>query len=108
MARRLLLSYLALIVAIVALMAIAIHQATQQTFSQYLSDQTATHSEMLPVMLAGYYANNGSWEGVQADIVKAGYMIEAPLALTDAQGSIVAATRSGLLGKPWPTLASSL
>lgn len=99
MARRLLFSYLVLIGIIVALMTFIIHQVTAQTFSRYLSAQSASHSEMLPLMLTGYYARNGSWEGVQPDIEEAGLMIGAPITLTDEQGRIIAATQSDLMGQ---------
>jgi signal transduction histidine kinase len=99
MARRLLLSYLVLIGLIVALLTFIIHQVTAQTFSRYLSNQTAAHSQMLPVMLTGYYAKNGSWAGVQPDLNEAALMIGAPLSLADGQGRIVAATQPELLGQ---------
>lgn len=108
MARRLLLSYLALVVLIVALMALAIHQVTGRTFSQYLRDQAATHSEMLPVMLAGYYTKSGSWEGVQTDIMKAGNMIGASVSLADIGGRIVASTQTGLVGQSIAGVASDM
>ncbi|HEC61788.1 MAG TPA: HAMP domain-containing protein [bacterium] len=99
MARRLLFSYLLLIAVIVALMIFIIHQITAQTFSRYLSAQAASHSEMLPMMLTGYYARNGSWEGVQPDIEEAGLMIGAPITLTDEQERIIASTESDLMGQ---------
>ncbi len=99
MARRLLFSYLLLIAVIVALMIFIIHQITAQTFSRYLSAQAASHSEMLPMMLTGYYARNGSWEGVQPDIEEAGLMIGAPIALTDKDGRVVASTETILTGQ---------
>ncbi len=99
MARRLLLSYLVLIGIIVALMSFIIHQITAQTFSSYLSNQAASHSEMLPVMLTGYYIRNGSWEGVGQDIEEAGMMIGAPIVLTDHEGLVIAATQSDLMGQ---------
>jgi len=99
MARRLLLSYLVLIGIIVALMSFIIHQITAKTFSSYLSNQAASHSEMLPVMLTGYYIRNGSWMGVGQDIEEAGLMIGAPIALTDQTELIIAATRSDLIGQ---------
>ena len=86
MARRLLFSYFVLIGIIVALMTIIIHKVTAETFSRYLSNQAASHSEMLPMMLMGYYTSNGSWEGVQQDIEEAGLLIGAPVTLTDEQG----------------------
>jgi len=98
-ARRLLFSYLVLIVITVALMTLIIRQVTTQTFSRYLSAQAASHSEMLPVMLTGYYARNGSWEGVQADIEEAGLMIGAPITLTDEWGRVIAATQLDLMGQ---------
>ena len=99
MARRLLLSYLVLIGLIVALMTFIIHQVTAQTFSRYLSNQAAAHSEMLPVMLTGYYARNGSWAGVQPDIAEAGLMIGAPISLADEQGRIIGTTQAELMGQ---------
>ncbi|MEA3336784.1 MAG: hypothetical protein U9R25_12795 [Chloroflexota bacterium] len=98
MARRLLFSYLVLIGITVALMTIIIRQVTAQTFSRYLSAQAASHSEMLPVMLTGYYARNGSWKGVQPDIEEAGLMIGAPITLGDERGRIIAGTQSDLMG----------
>jgi len=99
MARRLLLSYLALIALTVAAMAFIIYAATAQTFSHYLSDQAAAHSEMLPVMLAGYQSRYGSWDGVQPNIDEASVLIGAQVTLADAQGRIVAATRRDLVGQ---------
>jgi len=99
MARRLLLSYLAIIGVTVALLAITVQIATSQTFSRYLSDQAGIHSEMLPVMLSGYYTAHGTWEGVQPDIDQASILIGAQVALSDAQGSIVAASRRDLIGQ---------
>lgn len=99
MARKLLLSYLVLIGIIVALMSFFIHRTTAQTFSRYLSDQAASHSEMLPVMLTGYFIRNGSWDGVQEDIEEAGMMIGSPIVLTDQDGLIIAATQFKLMGQ---------
>lgn len=99
MARRLLLGYMAIIGLTVALMGIIINRVTAQTFSRYLNDQAASHSEMLPVMLTGYYARNGSWEGVQPDIEEAGLMIGAPVTLVDEQGYIIATTQPDLMGQ---------
>lgn len=107
MTRRLLLSYLALIVLIVTLMALVIQQVTERTFSQYLRDQAAIHSEMMPMMLAGYYDQSGSWDGVQPDIMKAGYMIGASLTLADPEGHIVASTQTDLVGQSVAGLPSS-
>lgn len=100
MTHRLLLSYLGVIAITVALLAIIVQLATAQTFSRYLSDQAAAHSEMLPVMLAGYYTGHGAWEGVQPDIDRAGVIIGAQVTLADAQGRIVAASRPELIGRP--------
>ena len=99
MARRLLLSYLALIGVTVALLALIVQLTTARTFSRYLSDQAAAHSEMLPVMLAGYYAGHGTWEGVQPDIDQASVLIGAQVALADTQDRIVAASRRDLIGR---------
>ncbi|MDA3940210.1 MAG: ATP-binding protein [Spirochaetia bacterium] len=99
MARRLLLSYLILIGVTIVLMSFIINQITSRTFSTYLSSQAASHSEMLPVMLTGYYINNGSWEGVQPDIAEAGLMIGAPITLTDKDGIVVASTETILTGQ---------
>ncbi len=99
MARRLLLSYLALIIVTVALLAFVVQLATTQTFTRYLSDQSNVHSEMLPVMLTGFYTANGAWEGVQADIDEASLIIGAPVTLADAQGRIVAAAQPDLIDR---------
>ena len=99
MARRLLFGYMAIIGLTAVLMGVIINRVTTQTFSRYLSDQAAAHSEMLPVMLTGYYARNGSWEGVQPDIEEAGLMIGVPVTLADEQGVIIATTQSDLLGQ---------
>lgn len=100
MTRRLLLSYLGVIALTVALLAIIVQWVTTQTFSRYLSDQAAAHSEMLPVMLAGYYTRHGGWEGVQPDIDQAGVIIGAQVTLADARGRIVAASQPELIGRP--------
>jgi signal transduction histidine kinase len=99
MARRLLLSYLTLIVVSVALLGLIVRLTTAQTFSRYLSDQAAAHSEMLPVMLAGYYTRHGTWDGVQPDVDQASVLIGAQVTLADAGGRIVAASRRDLLGQ---------
>jgi len=99
MARRLLLSYLIVIGVTVALLALIVQLATSQTFSRYLSDQAAAHSEMLPVMLAGYHTAHGTWDGVQPNIDQASILIGAQITLADAQGHIVAASRRELIGQ---------
>lgn len=99
MARRLLLSYLALIALTVALLAGIIYSATSQTFSRYLNDQAAAHNEMLPVMLAGYHTEHGSWDGVQPSIEQASILIGGQVTLPDVQGRIVVATRRDLIGR---------
>jgi len=100
MARRLLLSYLALIVLTVALLAVIVRVTTAQTFSRYLSDQASTHTQMLPTLLASYHAQHGSWEGIQANIEQASFLIGGQVALADAQGTIVAASQPDLIGRP--------
>ncbi len=99
MARRLLLSYLAIIGVTVALLALIVRLATSQTFSRYLSDQASTHSEMLPVMLSGYFTAHGAWDGVQANIDQASIMIGAQVTLADTQGRVVAASQRELVGQ---------
>ncbi len=99
MARRLLLSYLALIIVTVALLAFIVQLATTQTFTRYLSDQSNVHSEMLPVMLTGFYTANGAWDGVQSDIDEASLIIGSPVSLADARGRIVAAAQPDLIAR---------
>lgn len=99
MFRRLLVSYLALIGVTVALLAGIVNVATRSTFSRYLSDQALVHSAMLPVMLAGYHAQQGSWAGVQPKLDEASALIDAQVALADGQGRVVAATRGDVLGR---------
>lgn len=99
MAKRLLLSYLALISLTVALLVIIVQLATRQTFSRYLSDQAAAHSEMLPVMLSGYYTEQGSWDGVQNSVDQASLMIGAQVALAGEDGRIVAASMREWIGR---------
>ena len=99
MVRRLWLSYLAVIGVTVTLLALIVQFATSQTFSRYLSDEADAHSEMLPVMLAGYYSEHGTWDGVQPNIDQASVMIGANVALADAQGRIVAASRREIIGQ---------
>ena len=99
MARRLLFSYLALIIVTVALLALAVQLATTQTFTRYLSDQSGIHSEMLPVMLTGYYTAQGTWDGVQTDIDEASSIIGAPVTFANADGRIVAAVQADLIGR---------
>lgn len=98
MFRRLLASYLVLIGVTVALLAVIVNLATANTFSRYLTDQALVHSEMLPVMLAGYYAQRSTWDGVQPRIDEAATLIDAQVTLTDRQGQVVAATRADVLG----------
>ena len=99
MARHLLLSYLALVALTVALLAGIIYVTTAQTFSRYLNDQATTHDEMLPVMLAGYHTEHGTWEGIQPSIDQASILIGGQVTLADVQGRIVAATRLDLIGR---------
>lgn len=99
MARRLLLSYLVLIILTVALLAFAVQVATTQTFTRYLSDQSGVHSEMLPVMLTGYYTARGTWDGVQTDIDEASLIIGAPVTFADADGRIIAAVQEDLIDR---------
>jgi len=97
--RRILLSYLLIITITVGLMVAIIHQLTAATFSRYLSDQALIHSRMLPVMLAGYFTTNRSWEGIQPSIDEASIMIGTSVMLVDAQGAVVAATQRELVGQ---------
>ena len=99
MVRRLLLSYLIVIGVTVTLLTLIVQLATSQTFSRYLSDQARAHSEMLPVMLAGYYSAHGTWEGVQPNIDQASILIGAQVALVDTQGRIVAASQREMIGQ---------
>ncbi len=99
MARRLLLSYLLIIGVTVALLVFIVHQRTAQTFSRYLSDQSLIHSRMLPLMLASYYVENKTWDGVQENIDEASLMIGSSVSLIDTRGTIVAATRRETVGR---------
>lgn len=99
MAKRLLLSYLVLISLTIALLAFIVQLATRQTFSRYLSDQAAAHSEMLPVMLSGYYTERGSWDGVQSSVDQASLMIGAQVALAGEDGRVVAASIREWIGQ---------
>jgi two-component system, OmpR family, sensor histidine kinase BaeS len=99
MTRRLLLSYLALITVTVALLALTVQVATTQTFTRYLSNQSGVHSEMLPVMLTGYYTAQGTWDGIQPDIDEASQIIGAPVTFADADGLIVAAVQTELIDR---------
>lgn len=99
MARRLMLSYLVLIALTVVLLATVVRVATDRTFSRYLSDQATVHGEMLPVMLAGYYARQGNWSGVQPNIDEASRLIGAPVILADHEGRVVAAGQQDMIGQ---------
>lgn len=99
MVRRLLFSYLVLIAVTVTLLAGIVYLETTRTFSSYVNDQSNTHSEMLPVMFNGYYAVNGTWDGIQKDIEDASILINLPITLADHEGQIVAATRLNLVGQ---------
>ncbi len=107
MARRLLLSYLAIISVTVILILVIVNIRTSQTFSRYLSDQALTHSRMLPVMLAGHFTERGTWEGVQPSIDEASMMIGLPVTLVNTQGTIVAATDRSLVGQSYPNAEQS-
>lgn len=99
MTRRLFLSYLLLILLTVGLLAAMVGWSTVNTFSHYLNEQLQIHNEMFPVMLAGYYEQQGGWHGVAGELDRAALMVGQPLVLADSQGRIVAATEREQVGK---------
>lgn len=111
MVRRILLSYLVIISVTIALLLFIVHQRTAQTFSRYLSDQASIHSRMLPVMLASYFVEHKSWDGVQKNIDEASVLIGSSVSLLDAQGYVVAATQRSAIGRSFdadPALGQSI
>ncbi len=100
MARRLFLSYFSVILLTVVLLAFMLHLATNRSFSHYVQHQATVHHQMLPVMLAGYFAGRGNWDGVQQNIDEAGMLIGAPVTLVNTRGYVVAATQRELVGQP--------
>lgn len=90
--KRLLGSYILIILITVGILGVMINVITEKTFSQYVKDQTQMHGKMLPIMLSSYYSQHGNWEGVQDSIEEADDMTGAAVTLVDMEGSIVAST----------------
>ncbi|MBV7329295.1 hypothetical protein KFU94_13805 [Chloroflexi bacterium TSY] len=99
MTRRLLGSYLILLIVTAGLLAIIAYRTTQQTFDQYRAAHVSAHTEMLPSMLAYYYASNNSWEGIQIDVSRISLMVGTRIRVVDENGIIVAATRRSIVGQ---------
>ncbi len=97
MFKRLLASYIVIIVATVGILGVMVNVFTERNFSQYVIHQTQMHGEMLPIMLSTYYSKNGTWEGVQDSIETADDMIGAAVTLVDPNGLIVASTYADLM-----------
>ncbi len=65
LARRLTLSFIGVVVVSATLVGLVSSLATQRLFAGYLAGQRDARLEQVQATLAGYYAANGSWEGVQ-------------------------------------------
>jgi signal transduction histidine kinase len=90
--KRLLSSYILIILVTVGILGVMINVITEQTFSRYVVDQTQMHGKMLPIMLSSHYSRHGSWKGVQDSIEEADDMIGAAVTLVDKDRIIVAST----------------
>ncbi len=65
LARRLTLSFIGVVVVSATLVGLVSSLATQRLFAGYLVGQRDARLEQVQATLAGYYAVNGSWDGVQ-------------------------------------------
>ncbi len=98
MGRRLILSYLVVIMATILLLSTLTYQATRSAFRAYSLSHTAAHTELLPAAIAYRYETSAAWEATQADVSQLSILVGTRITVVDATQKVVAATRSGLIG----------
>lgn len=99
MQRRLLLSYMLIILVSTLLFAIINYTTTQQSFAQYNLAHNRAHTELLGTTLSNYYGSHGSWDGVQPDLDQLALTVGTTITISDADGTIVAATERDRIGQ---------
>jgi len=102
---KLLLSFLAVILAGVLVVSYLANQAAAREVRAFMFQGGMATDAGLAQELAGYYRGHGSWEGVEAvlwDQSGMSSMMGQQLLLTDAQGRIVADTAGARIGQTLP------
>jgi signal transduction histidine kinase len=89
------------IVVLVAVEAIALfaRQATNREFQRYLERGGALRDKRFDATFGMYYADNGSWDGIQPLVERMGQALGQQLVLVDPSGVVLADSSRVLLGQ---------
>lgn len=96
MARRLLISLLAVVVATVLAMFWATTHTINSTFEDFRNVHLDAHLHHVPHELFSHYRKNESWNGVETVIDNISRSINLDIALVDAQQNVVASTSTNI------------
>ena len=99
---RLMLALLLVVVAVVGGVAFASSQVTLQAFRGYENRRGQMREMRFHGFLVTYYARQGNWGGVQAEIERLGQIEGGRVLLVNTSGSIVADSAGEQIGQPVP------
>jgi signal transduction histidine kinase len=103
---RLFLTFVVLIIATVAAVALFASRATSTEFRRYVDPGGGLRHRRLAALLAVYYHHAGRWEGVQPLLEQVGQLSGERIVLADETGLIVADSSARLVGQRvgpnWP------
>lgn len=97
---RLLLAQLLVVLVALGTIVLLASKATQSEFQRYLDRGSTQRMRRMDATFGAYYAELGSWEGVQPVVERLAQVFGERLVLVDATGTVVADSAKLLLGTP--------
>jgi two-component system, OmpR family, sensor histidine kinase BaeS len=86
---KLLVAFLALTLAVLALSGVAINWALSRQFESYIEESKEEENLRILDVVTAYYADRGTWRGISPTLAHIGLSTETLIILTDHQGGLV-------------------
>ena len=103
---RLLLATILVVIIAVGVTAFVATRRTQGEFERYVERRPPFDERRLGYLLAHYYEENGTWDGIQPQIAQLGQIVGQRVVLAGADGKILADSDNKLIGQQvgsrWP------
>ena len=96
---RLLASFLLVVLVAVGVVALLASQTTRGQFYGYVQHAAEMGNRRFQVILGSYYAQNGSWAGVQAQVERLAEVTGEDVVLLDSGGRVIADSAGRLVGQ---------
>jgi signal transduction histidine kinase len=98
---RLLVAFALVVIVTIGSIFFFIYQTTRSEISQFQERSEGVRAERMEMELSQYYAQQGSWEGIQTFVEQWGNLYGRRVILTDSQEVVVADSQGELLGQQY-------